>query len=60
MSSLILIFENSEKKNREMKKERNKTYKRIKKRIKDEINQIQDGEEKDTENSNDEDLKKVW
>ena len=58
MSSLI--FENSEKKNREMKKERNKTYKRIKKRIKDEINQIQDGEEKDTENSNDEDLKKVW
>ena len=43
-----LIFENSEKKNREMKGERKKTYKSIKKIIQNEINQIQDEEEEET------------
>ena len=57
-----LIFENTEKKNREMKGERKKTYKSIKKIIQNEINQIQDEEEEEeeegeeeTENSNDDD-----
>ena len=54
-----LIFENSEKKKRQMKEERKKIYKSIKKIIKDEINQIQDEEEEEeeeeTENSNDDD-----
>jgi len=60
-----LIFENSEKKNREMKGEIKKTYKSIKKIIQNEINQIQDEEEEEeeeeeegeeeTENSNDDD-----
>ena len=57
-----LIFENTEKKNREMKGERKKPYKSIKKIIQNEINQIQDEEEEEeeegeeeTENSNDDD-----
>ena len=50
-----LIFENSEKKNREMKGERKKIYKNIKKIIQNEINQIQEEEEEETENSIDDD-----